>query len=158
MNTTRRSIAAALAIATLLLGASACSSGSSSSTVSQRGISISDAWARESAMSAGNGAAYFTIENTSDLVDKILSASVSSSVAATAQIHEMAMGEGSMMTMEEVSSVQIPAGGTVAFAPGGYHVMLIDLAQPLKAGETIDLTLGFMNAGSITVKAKVRSE
>jgi copper(I)-binding protein len=65
-------------------------------------------------------------------------------------------GEG-MMTMREVESVAIPAGGTVAFEPGGYHVMLMDLAEPLEAGTTVEVTLTFANAGEIKVSAEVRS-
>lgn len=159
MSFVRRPLALAIiAVALLTAIAAGCSSTSSSSKVTQKGITVSDAWARESAMSSGNGAAYFTITSSESVVDKLLSASVSTSVAGSAQVHQMVAGDGAMMSMKEVSSVEIPAGGTVTFEPGGYHVMLMDLAEPLEAGSKVRLTLGFMNAGSITVEAVVKSE
>lgn len=69
-----------------------------------------------------------------------------------------APGTGGMMTMVEVASVDIPAGGTVEFKPGGYHLMLMDLTGTLTPGQTIDLTLTFAKAGPITVKAEVRAQ
>jgi copper(I)-binding protein len=75
----------------------------------------------------------------------------------------MAMGEddghmGGSMTMQEVARVEVPAGETVAFEPGGYHVMLIDLAEPLVAGETFEMELTFEKAGTVTVEVEVRDE
>jgi copper(I)-binding protein len=64
-------------------------------------------------------------------------------------------GEGEM-TMRPVDGIDIPAEGTVTLEPGGYHVMLIDLAKPLAAGETFDLTLTFENAGEQVVTVTVR--
>lgn len=61
-----------------------------------------------------------------------------------------------MMTMREVDEIAIPAGETVALEPGGYHVMLIDLAGPLTVGDTIDVTLEFREAGTVVVEAEVR--
>jgi len=78
---------------------------------------------------------------------------------------EGAEGEGDMdmdmegmqgMTMQEVEGIDVPAGETVALEPGGFHVMMIDLAEPLVAGETIELTLTFEFAGERTVMAEVR--
>ncbi len=67
--------------------------------------------------------------------------SVSSPVAGVAEVHEMRM-EGSTMKMRAVSGgLELPAGKTVELKPGGYHVMLMDLKQPLKAGDTVPLTL-----------------
>ena len=65
---------------------------------------------------------------------------------------------GGMMTMVEVKSVDVPAGGTVEFKPGGYHVMFMDLTGTPATGSTIDLTLTFKNAGAITIKAEVRAQ
>lgn len=78
------------------------------------------------------------------------------------------MGEGDMggedlggegmgsMTMREIGSLELPAGETVVLEPGGYHVMLLDLVEPLEIGQTIDLTLTFEQAGERTVVAEVR--
>ena len=69
-----------------------------------------------------------------------------------------ASGMGGMMTMVEVPRVEVPAGATVEFKPGGYHIMFRDLIGTLTTGQTVDLTLTFANAGPITVKAEVRAE
>ena len=63
-----------------------------------------------------------------------------------------------MMTMQEVESVPVPAGGTVSFEPGGYHVMLIELvARRSRSGQTVPVTLTFAEAGTIEVTATVRA-
>ncbi len=62
------------------------------------------------------------------------------------------------MTMQQVDSIVLPAGETVMLMPGGYHIMLLDLAAPLEVGQTFDVTLTFANAGSITVSVEVRDE
>lgn len=67
----------------------------------------------------------------------------------------MPAGSGEMQ-MKPVSSLPLPAGQAVQLKPGGYHIMLIDLAAPLKAGSTIQITLTFEKAGEQTVTATVR--
>lgn len=62
------------------------------------------------------------------------------------------------MTMRPVSSVALPAGETVMLMPGGYHIMLLDLAAPLEVGQTFDVTLTFANAGTQVVTVEVRDE
>lgn len=171
MKRTRRPVLFALVtiLAVGSLALAACSgSSSSTSNVKANGLIIEDAWARTSAMSTGAGAAYFTVENTTAIPDKLLSVAVPSSVAASAQIHETVTGGdsssmggssgagGGMMGMREVSSVLIPAGGTVKFQSGGYHVMLLDLASPLKAGQKFTMILGFMNAGPVQIDVVVK--
>jgi copper(I)-binding protein len=59
-----------------------------------------------------------------------------------------------MMRMEPAAPVEIPAGGTVSFTPGGLHVMLTDV-PPLAVGDTVELRLVFDRAGSIVVSAPV---
>jgi copper(I)-binding protein len=60
------------------------------------------------------------------------------------------------MRMRPVTSVDIPVGGRVRFQPGGLHVMLIDLTQPLKEGQRFPLTLVFQHASSVRVEAIVQ--
>jgi len=85
-------------------------------------------------------------QNASGLFMQITSAgggklvSASSPVAAVVEIHEMAM-EGSVMKMRAVPALDLPAGKAVELKPGGYHVMLIDLKQQLKPGDTVPVTL-----------------
>ena len=113
---------------------SACSSsGSSSSSVKQRGMVVSNAWTPESATAADYGSVYVTIENTNAVVDKLFSASVPQSFAKSASVQESVASAGSVTTsMNDVISVTIPANGTVTFEPGGYHVMIAGIAAPLK--------------------------
>lgn len=67
--------------------------------------------------------------------------SVSSPVAGVVEIHEMAM-EGSIMKMRALpNGLDLPAGKAVSLRPGGYHVMLMDLKQQMKEGDTVPVTL-----------------
>jgi copper(I)-binding protein len=63
---------------------------------------------------------------------------------------------GGMMTMSPVEEIPVPAGETVSLAPGGYHIMLLDLVAPLEMGSTIEIILTFENAGEMVVEAEVR--
>jgi periplasmic copper chaperone A len=70
----------------------------------------------------------------------------------------MGMGEGSdMMEMRQVGQIDLPAGETVSLEPGGLHVMLLELPQPLEEGSTVELTLTFETGDPQTVDAEVRS-
>ena len=61
-----------------------------------------------------------------------------------------------MMGMHPVDRVDVPAGATVALAPGGYHLMIAGLTAPLQAGDRLELDLVFQRAGRIIVEADVR--
>lgn len=84
----------------------------------------------------------------------------SSPVAGVVEIHEMKM-EGDTMRMRAVAALDLPAGKAIELKPGGYHVMLMDLKQQVKAGETVSVTLVIEGAGgkreSVEVKAPVRA-
>jgi copper(I)-binding protein len=87
--------------------------------------------------------------------------SASSPVAGVVEIHEMAM-EGNLMKMRALpAGLDLPAGKAVALKPGGYHVMLMDLKQQLKPGETVPVTLVFEAADktreTVEVKAPVKA-
>lgn len=141
---------------------------------SEAGVEIAGAWARTSPMEVTLGAAYMTV--TSAVDDELTDVSVDPSIAATAEIHEMVMAEMSSdttvsmssdttvmsgpgeMVMQEVDSIAIPAGETVELKPGGYHIMLIDLAAPLEIGQEFDIVLTFANAGDVTVTVVVADE
>ena len=85
--------------------------------------------------------------------------SVSSPVAGVVEIHEMTMN-GDTMRMRAVAALELPAGKVVKLEPGGYHVMLMDLKQQLKPGETVPVTLVVEGAGgkreTVELKAPVR--
>jgi len=98
--------------------------------------------------------AFMSIENRGKDTDRLVS--VTSPVAGIAQIHEMAM-DGGVMKMRAVKGIELKPGATVMLAPGGYHLMLEGLKQPLKEGDEIALLLTFERAGSIEVRAKVEA-
>jgi copper(I)-binding protein len=85
---------------------------------------------------------------------------VSSPVAGIAEIHEMAM-QGDMMRMRALPALELPAGKAVQLKPGGYHVMLMDLKQQLKPGESVPLTLVVEGKNgkreTLTIQAPVRA-
>jgi hypothetical protein len=85
--------------------------------------------------------------------------SVSSPVAGVVEIHEMVM-DGSVMKMRAIAGLELPAGKVVDLKPGGYHVMLMDLKQELKPGDSVPVTLVIEGAGgkreSVELKAPVK--
>jgi copper(I)-binding protein len=113
-------------------------------------LEVSNAWARATAAKAENGAAYLTI--LSPTPDRLLSAS--SPAAKKAELHTMEMA-GMVMKMRPVAGLDIPAGQPVALKPGGEHIMLIGLQQPLREGQSFTLTLNFEKAGARTVSVAV---
>ena len=118
-------------------------------------IQVEQPWARATPAGATTGAVYLTITNKSQEMDRMLSAS--SDVADKLQIHEMKVVNGTMEMREVPSGLPVPAKGSVVLKPGGFHVMLIGLKKPLKAGETIPLTLDFEKAGKVSITVPIRA-
>ena len=114
-------------------------------------LTIEHPWARPAA--SGNGAAYFTIENAGSAADRLTS--ISSPVAATAELHTSMVDAQGVASMHPVQAVDVPAGGQAKLAPGGLHVMLMGLSQPLKEGQSFPLTLAFEHGGKVTVQVEV---
>ena len=123
--------------------------------LAQSGIEVSNAWARSTVAAQKTGGIYLDIRSASPA--KLVG--VASPVAARVELHNMKM-EGSVMKMSAVESIDLAAGQTVKLAPGGYHVMLIDLKQPLKAGDSVPVTLTVERADktrtTVETKAAVR--
>ena len=117
---------------------------------------VKDAWVRGTVAQQKATGAFMQVTSTQG--GKLLSAS--SPVAGVVEIHEMLM-EGSTMKMRSVPALDLPAGKSVDLKPGGYHVMLMDLKAPLKAGESVPITLVVEGKDgkkeSIEVKAPVRA-
>lgn len=195
MTSTRtlRRLAAPAALALALVAVPACSNndktetGTGGTTVAtgtspQAEVRITDVWARTSPMSAKNGAVYAKLISTKD--DKLVKASVDSSIAGKVELHEVTMADDHMtdgtampddasmpggmngtsmaggmsgnMVMKEVEAIELPAGETVELKPGSFHIMLLDLVKPLEAGQTFPVTFTFANAEPITIEATVR--
>ena len=105
-------------------------------------LEIKAPWARATSGHAENGAAYLTI--VSPTADRLTA--VSSPVAKKVELHTMSM-EGGVMRMRPLAAIDIPAGQTVTLSPGGMHIMLLGLTQPLREGQSFPLTLSFDHAG-----------
>jgi hypothetical protein len=119
-------------------------------------VQVGHPWARPTVAQQPTGAAYLSIENRGKNADALVRAS--SPIAAEVQIHSMKM-EGTTMRMREVGKLEIPAGAKVALTPGdGYHMMLIGLKQPLKAGDKFPMQLVFEKAGQVQVTVNVENQ
>ncbi len=159
--------------------------GSKSTEASAATITVDKAWARNSPAMATAGAAYMNLTASAD--DKLVKASVDATVAQSVEIHETVMAEstagtgmtkGTMMdktkgtgsdathgtgmsgamTMKPVESITLPKGVMVELKPGGYHIMMLKLAKPLKVGDTVKITLTFDKAGTLVVDVPVRED
>lgn len=134
-------------IATLCVGA--CSSPETGPA-----MRVDDAWSRPTMPGMSMGVAYFTLTNGTDADDELIAASTP--LAARVEMHETAMEEG-MARMRPLTEIVVPARGRVEVKPGGIHLMLVDLAQPLPEGSRVPMTLEFRNAGKVAVDLSVES-
>jgi hypothetical protein len=115
-------------------------------------IHIMQPWSRPLPPVSVNGAAYMTLMNKGDSPDRLLS--VSTPAANKAEIHNHTM-EGGLMKMRPVGVLDITPGDATVLQPGGLHVMLMGLAEPLVEGQSFPLTLNFERAGSIEVTVMI---
>ncbi len=115
-------------------------------------VVVTDAWCRATPNGARAGGCFATFTARTD--DRLTGGSTPR--AAQLQVHEMSM-DGGMMKMGQIEGgLPLPAGQAVALAPGGNHIMLMELTQPLAEGDTVPLTLTFATAPAVTVQAPVR--
>ncbi len=124
------------------------------SACSAKELTVRDAWSRPAAQ-GGNGAVFFVIDNPTAQDDILMG--VQTDIAMMASLHRSIMN-GDVMKMEPQESVSVPAKGQVAFKPGDYHVMLMNLKQDLNVGDTFTITLQFKNAGEITLEVPVQEQ
>jgi copper(I)-binding protein len=115
---------------------------------------LDHAWTRATPGGAKVGGGYLTIENKGATADKLIGGS--SPVAGKIEVHEMAMNNGVMTMRLLKDGLPIPAGQSVKLAPGGYHIMLMELKAPLKKGEKIPVTLKFEKAGDVKITLDVQ--
>ncbi len=143
----------ALLLAALLLPA--CFANAHEYTLAE--LEIAHPWSQELPPNAPTVAAYFVIHNNGKSADQL--ESVSSPIAGLAQLHEHVMTKD-LMKMQQVPSVEIPAGGDVTFAPMAYHVMLLELKDRslLTDGKRFPLTLHFKHSGDVTVEVAVQKQ
>ena len=115
---------------------------------------VREAWSRATPGGAKIGAGYLTVENTGSAPDRLVGAEAES--AGRVEIHETSES-GGVSRMRPVDAVGVAPGGRLEFKPGGYHLMLVDLKQPLKQGERFKGALVFEKAGRIPVEFEVRA-
>ncbi|MGA7803539.1 copper chaperone PCu(A)C [Bradyrhizobium sp.] len=116
---------------------------------------ISQAWSRATPKGAKIGGGYLTIENKGSAPDRLIGCS--SDMAGSVQVHEMTMINGVMKMRPLDNGLTIDPGRSVKLAPGGYHLMLMDLRGPLKQGDKLPVTLEFERAGKVQVSLDVAS-
>jgi periplasmic copper chaperone A len=111
-------------------------------------------WSRATAPGMTMGVGYFVIKNNGKKPERLLGAS--SPAAESVEIHRTIEEKG-MARMRPVAAVDLPPGRTVKAEPGGLHLMLVGLKEPLVAGAMVPLTLRFRDAGEIEVQLKVEA-
>ena len=114
---------------------------------------ISQAWTRATPNGAKIGGGYLTIENKGSTPDRLIGGSAD--VAGSVQVHEMSMDGGVMKMRPLEKGLAIDPGKTVKLAPGGYHLMIMDLKSQLKQGDKVPVTLEFEKAGKVTLSLDV---
>ncbi len=116
-------------------------------------VTINHPFARATTSTMTTGAAYMVLANTGPQADRLLSASTP--VADSVMLH-MNVKKGAVVEMHHVTTLDLPAGQTVALSPAGsFHLMLMGLKQPLKLGAAFPLTLVFEKAGETQVMVTV---
>lgn len=99
-------------------------------------VTVKNAWVRATVPQQKVTGVFLEIESAQDA--RLVSAS--SSAAPIVEVHETSLHDG-VMRMRPVEAVALPAGKTVALEPGGHHIMLMNLKQPIRAGDAVAITL-----------------
>jgi hypothetical protein len=115
---------------------------------------ITQAWSRATPGGAKVGGGYLTIQNNGKTADRLEGGT--SDIAGKIEVHEMSTDNGVMKMRPVEGGLTIDPGKTVKLAPGGYHLMIMDLKAPLKQGEKVPVTLNFEKAGKVSIVLDVQ--
>lgn len=115
-------------------------------------VVVEKPWARATPKGAEVGGGYLDIQNNGATPDRLTGGSAD---FATVEIHQMKSENGVMEMRQLKDGLDIPAHGSVALSPGGYHLMFTHLTHPLTKGESIKATLNFEHAGPVEVEFSV---
>jgi copper(I)-binding protein len=118
-------------------------------------LKIDHPWTRGTPPSAKVAGGFMTITNTGSVPDRLIGGTFP--LAGRFELHEMSMDGGVMRMRELAQGLEIKPGETVTLKPGSFHVMFMELKEPLKAGEPVKGTLVFEKAGTITVEYMVEA-
>jgi copper(I)-binding protein len=173
-----RSLLTGVACLSLVVGAAACGGGGDAGGSDVDTLTIADARARTTPAQATAGVVY--VDLTSPIDDALVSATVEPAIAGAVELHETMSMDGDSgghqhgggsddesedessatvdpaapMTMEPVEQIDLPADETVSLEPGGLHAMLVGLAAPLTAGQTLTLTVAEAGEREVTVEVR----
>lgn len=136
---TKKILGMTLLTASLLLGAN---------------VKVENAYVRATPPGLPNSAAFMSVKNDGSKELSIVKAT--STVAKKVELHTHDMKDG-VMKMYQVPEIKIPAKSETVLKPGGFHIMLIGLHNPLKVGENVNLTLTLSNGNTIDVSAPVKT-
>jgi copper(I)-binding protein len=114
-------------------------------------LEIFDGWARTTTNDVS--AAYFVVKN-SGLEDTLVAATAD--ITPMTQLHEVVTDGATSKMQEKAGGFTVPAKGEVTLKPGGYHVMLMNLTEPLAEGDTVKLELEFEKAGKVSITVPVK--
>jgi periplasmic copper chaperone A len=117
-------------------------------------VSMPGSSSPEMSANLGTSAIYLNVANAGKTADRLIR--VQTPIAETVQIHKTVTQNG-MSVMLMTDSILIPARGKVELKPGGMHIMLMGLRQPLNPGDTFPVTLVFENSGEINLEVQVRT-
>lgn len=115
-----------------------------------QGVEVSKAWVRPTVQGQKTSGGYMTLTAR----DGAQLVGISTPAAGVAEVHEMKM-DGDIMKMRAVPVLDLPAGKAVELKPGGYHLMLMDLKQPLAKGGQVPLTLHFKDARGVESQLEI---
>lgn len=117
-------------------------------------IQVDTPYARAVPPGAPASAAFMTLTNTGSQATALMAAR--SDISEVTELHTHIHDNG-VMRMRPIERIDLPAGQTVHLQPGGLHIMLINLKKPLKAGETVHLTLIFKDGSRRVISLPVRA-
>lgn len=135
----------------LFFRALACAALCGAGSASGGALTITEAWIRATPPGARTAAAYLTMTNFGT-ADRLLGGMTP--LARSLEVHTH-VNEGGMLRMVRVAELELPAGESVRLAPGGLHLMLVDVAEPLIAGARVALSLRFAVAGTLEIEVPV---
>lgn len=112
-------------------------------------LEVGQPWSRPAA-AGGNGAGFMTVTNRGKAADALKT--VESPASRKVEIHHSSVVNGVMSMKHLETGLALPPGQTVTFGPGGYHLMFIGLAKPLKGGDKLPATLVFQSGARLKVE------
>ena len=143
----------AISLAALTGCASTSMPNETAATPAGDAVSIDDAWVK--AVDGGMSAAFGVLENDGD--EDLTVTSATTDASPMVELHETVENESGQMVMREIEGgFVIPAGGELLLEPGANHIMLMDLAQPLTAGDEVTFTLTFSDDSTFEFTAPVK--